>query len=107
MPYVITTSTYPTDKATEVAKKYFEIMQKYPPDENLGTPVVPGAVKTTNQGITVMIITEVKAGKLEEALNRSINAGAMANDIVGFEYSVDVYMTVEEALATLGMSSPE
>lgn len=107
MPYLITTSIYPTDKATEVAEKYFEIMQKYPVDENVAIPVVPVAAKTTKQGLQVMVISEVKAGKLEEALDRAVNAMAMLNDVVGLEYTVDVYMTLAEGLATLGMSSPE
>ncbi len=51
MPYLITTSLYPSDKAPEVAKMYLEAIRKYPPDENLATQVVPAAVKATHQGI--------------------------------------------------------
>ena len=39
MPYLIVTSLYPSDKATEVAKKYLEAISKYPPNENLATPL--------------------------------------------------------------------
>jgi hypothetical protein len=107
MPYLIATSVYPSDKATEVAEKYLEAIQKYPPDENLGTPVVPVAAKTTKQGLKVMGITEVKAGKLEEVLDRARNMMTMFNDIVGFESTLDVYMTLAEGLGSLGMSMPE
>ena len=107
MPYLISTSVYPSDKATEVAEKYLEAIQKYPPDENLGTPVVPVAAKATKQGLKVIAITEVKAGKLEEVIDRSVNALTMFNDIVGFEYTLDVYMTLAEGLGSLGMSMPE
>jgi hypothetical protein len=48
----------------------------------------------------------VKPGKLEEALIYLANANAMFNDIQGFEYSLDVYLSIEEGLATLGMSMP-
>ena len=107
MPYLITTSIYPTDKATEVAEKYMEMLAKYPPDENLANEIVPAAVKTTHDGVKVIGILEVKQGKLEEALNRTVNQMVVFLNVVGFEYSIDVYLTVEEALATIGMSVPE
>jgi hypothetical protein len=33
---------------TEVPEKYLEAITKYPPDENLGTQVVPAAVKRSD-----------------------------------------------------------
>ena len=107
MPYIIATSIYPTAKAKAVAEKYFEAFQKYPADENLSTTVVPAAVKTTKEGINVFIVGEIKQGKFEEAFKLASNRLAMFNDIEGFESSLDVYMTLEEGLATLGMSIPE
>jgi hypothetical protein len=103
MPYIFTTSLYPSDKATEVAKRYLEAMKKYPPDSSLGTPVVPAAVTTTLQGIKVIGITEVKKGKLEDAIGRTAKMMAMFHDIQGFEYTVERYALVEEALKTIGM----
>ena len=102
--YVITTSVYPSDKATEVGKKYLEMRGKYPPDETLGSLLV-SAVKTTEQGIRVITIREVKKGKLEEALQRAGDLLAMFLSIVGYEYSIDVYFSVAEAMASIGMSS--
>lgn len=107
MPYLITTSRYPSEKASEVAKKYFEVLKKYPPDENLGNQLVPAAVNSTTQGTQVMGITEVKEGKLEESLTRAANMMAMLISIPGFEYTMDIHFTVTEALATIGMSLPE
>jgi hypothetical protein len=49
MPYLVTTSTYPSDIATQAAERYFEALQKYPVDENLVKELVPAAVKSTNQ----------------------------------------------------------
>ena len=107
MPYIITSSLYPSDKASEVAERYLEAITKYPPDENLGTEVVPAAVKTTHQGIRVIGIVDVKQGKLEEAYARAVNMMVMFQSIVGFEYTMEVYYKVEEALAVIGMSMPE
>jgi hypothetical protein len=103
MPYIITTSLYPSDKVNEVAKRYLEAMTKYPPDDSLGTQIVPAAVTTTLQGIKVIGIIQVKKGKLEDAMTRVANLMAMFHSIQGFEYTIDRYATVEEALKTIGM----
>ncbi|MHA2111759.1 MAG: hypothetical protein ACXAC6_11465 [Candidatus Hodarchaeales archaeon] len=107
MPYIFTTAWYPTDKSTEVAKRYFEMLEKYPTDEALGKMLVPAAVTTTKQGVKVIVVSEAKEGKLEEALTYTGNQMAMFQDIVGFEYATRVYSVVTEALAMLGMSLPE
>jgi hypothetical protein len=107
MPYIITTIIYPNDIATEVAKMYLEAVSKFPPDENLATRLVPSAVKSTPQGIQVMVISEVKKGKLEEALNYGGRSMAMFNNFKGLKYSMDVYMKIEEAMETIGMSLPK
>jgi hypothetical protein len=107
MPYIITTSLYPSHKAPEVAKRYLEALAKYPPDENLATQVVPAAVKSIHEGIKVIGIGEVKEGKLEEALTRTANMMVMFHGIEGFEYSTQIYYKVEEALEMIGMSLPE
>ena len=105
--YIVTSSFYPSDKATEVAKKYLEMLKKFPPDETLGSLVVPAAVKTTECGIKVIGIVEVKEGKLEKAFDRAINEMALFLSIVGFEYSIDIYTSAAEAMATIGMSLPK
>ena len=107
MPYLITTSTYPSHKATEVAERYFEALQKYPIDENLVKEIVPAAVKSTHQGVNVMGVMEVKEGKLDGALARLANFMAMFQTIPGFEYTIDTNFKVEEALGILGMDLPK
>jgi hypothetical protein len=103
MSYIFTTSLYPSDKAVEVAKKYVEAITKYPPDDSLGTQLVPAAVTTTLQGIKVIGIIEVKKGKFEDQMNKIQNMMAMFHSIQGFEYTVERYATVEEAMKTIGM----
>jgi hypothetical protein len=107
MPYIITTSLYPSHKASEVAERYLEAITKYPPDDNLATQVVPAAVKATHQGIRGITIIEVKEGKLEEAYNRAVNMMVMFQSIEGFEYTMEINYKVEEALSLIGMSVPE
>ena len=103
MSYIFTTSLYPSDKAVEVAKKYVEAITKYPPDDSLGTQLVPAAVTTTLQGIKVIGIIEVKKGKFEDQMTKLQNMMAMFHSIQGFEYTVERYATVEEAMKTIGM----
>ena len=107
MVYLITISKFPSHVAPAVAKRYLEMLQKYPPDPSLGEAIVPSAVKRTEYGIQVISVTEVPKGKLEEALERGQNQLAMFNDLEGAEISLEVYMTVSEALATVGMKLPE
>lgn len=106
MPYLITTSLYPSDKAPEVAKRYLEALSKYPPDENLATQVVPAALKATHEGIKTIMIEEVKKGKLEEAYMVAVRRMALFQSLQDFEYRIDPYVTVEEAFGLIGMSLP-
>jgi hypothetical protein len=103
MPYIIISSSYPPSIADELVKVYLEVIKKYPPDDKLGKEIVPVAVKATLQGIQTINITEVKKGKLDEALTRAANAMAMYRNVKGYSYAIDVYLTVEEALASVGM----
>ena len=107
MAYIITTSLYPSEIAPEVAKRYLEAIQKYPIDESMENPVVPAAVKATQQGIKVMMISEAREGKLEEAYARSVSRNVMFHGISGFESSIDIHYTLTEAMAAIGMSLPE
>ena len=107
MPYIITTSLYPSHKAPEVAERYLEAIAKYPLDENFATEVVPAAVKSVHEGIKVTGIVDVKEGKLEEALNRTVNMMVMFQSIEGFRYTTEIHYKVEEALALIGMNLPE
>lgn len=106
MPYLVTTSIYPSEQVQEVGARYLEALAKYPPDESLSTQVVPAAVTTTHQGIKVIGISDVKEGKLEDALRRAGDFMVMFQNIAGFEYKVRVYSKVEEAMASIGMDMP-
>ena len=64
MPYLVTTSLYPSEQAQKVGKRYLEALEKYPTDESLTTQVIPAAVTTTHQGIKVFGVSDVKEGKL-------------------------------------------
>lgn len=107
MPYIISFTKWPSDKASEVIKIAIEVAQKYPPDDSLGEPVVPNAVKGSLEGLRTLSVTEVKEGKLEEALTRAMEILAMyGTQIEGFEYSIEVWATLAEAYASIGKTPP-
>ena len=105
MPYLITFSWFPLNKAQEVANKYVEVMQKFPPDDTLGTDVVPIASTSNEKGIETIGITEIKEGKLQEAMTRAVNIAVLFYNIEGFNYKIRVYNTVTEGMTALGINN--
>ena len=69
--------------------------------------VVPAAVKSTHEGVQVLGIVEVKEGKLEDALKRTVSMMVMFQSIPGYRYTTEIHYKVEEALALIGMNLPE
>ncbi len=67
MPYIIATIKYPSHIQNEVVKKYLQISPKYKTDENVAEQLC-APVTTTENGVIVKSIWEIKPGKLEQAL---------------------------------------
>lgn len=107
MPYIVTTSKCPSHKLNEAAETYLELSKKYPFNNDLYNLITPGAVKATEQGMQTIAITEPKEGKLQEALEYEMKSMAMFYHIEGYECTVEVQMTVEEAFASIDMTTPE
>ena len=103
MPYIITRIWYPPSKADEAAKKYLEVMEKYPPDESLGKLVVPVAISSTKDGLEGLSITEVEGGKLGDVFNRTVTMMVEFRNIEGFNYEIKAWSTAEEALERIGL----
>ena len=106
MPYIFVTTWYPSHKVTEVVKVYLEMLKKFPEDESLGEAIIPAAVNTGCEGVKSLAVNKVKEGKLEESLTRTGTQMAMFQNVEGFEYSVEIWSTVEEAMAMIGKSMP-
>jgi len=107
MPYLVVFTRWPSDKIPEVVKKAIEVTQKFPPDDSLGDQVVPNAINGNLDGMKSIAITLVKEGKLEEALTRASATVNLYASIPGFESSVEVWSTVEEAYTSIGQTPPE
>ncbi|MHA2390420.1 MAG: hypothetical protein ACXAEX_00485 [Promethearchaeota archaeon] len=106
MPYLVTRTSWPSDKIPEIVKTAIEVIKKYPEDTSLGETVVPNAVKATTDGIMTFAVYEVKEGKFREAYERAGTVLAMYAPIEGFEYSVEVWSTEVEAYKTIGQAPP-
>ena len=107
MVYIISTVWFPPSKRMEVAQKAIEVVQKMPHDPSLSTVVVPNAIMGSPNGITAMSISEVKEGKLEEALNAAAENVMQFADIEGFNYKIDLANTQAEAMTMLNLKMPE
>jgi hypothetical protein len=99
--YILTTIWFPPSKRMEVAKKSIEVAQKMPPDPSIITVVVPGAIMGSPTGIASLSISEVKEGKLEEALTYTIGNIMEYADIEGFNYKIDIANTQAEGMTIL------
>ncbi len=106
MPYIFLEAWYPTDIVPEVANKYLEMLKELPFDRSLGKETIQAAVSSNSKGIKVVSITEVKEGKLQEALTWTGTRMIPFQSIKGFEYKIRIWSTVVEALEPLGMSLP-
>jgi len=106
MPYLKITSQYPSDTGSAVAEKYLEVLSKFPHDESISIETVPAAVKMTHNGVRGFSISEVKEGKLDAAYSRAVNMMAMFIGIKGFEYTIDIYSKIDEAMVAIGMEMP-
>jgi len=106
MPYLFTTSYYPTDLRDETVEAYFKMLKEMPFDRSLGKETIQVAVTTTPRGARTLSIMDVKEGKLTEAILWTFKRMAYFQLIKGFEYKVRVWTNIVEALDSIGRSLP-
>lgn len=100
MVYVVIKSFYPSNKAEETTQVYQEMLKKHPPDPSLAEHVIPVAGRGTEKGLENMSIYKLKEGKFDEMAKRVMATMAMFHKIEGFEYSIEIWSTLEESLAS-------
>ena len=106
MPIIVGTMRYPSHQQLEVVKRWVKIRDKYPENEAIAVQLC-APVTTDENGIIVMAIYEVKEGQLEKAVKFYSSFYYEYIAIEGYEYSVRVWSTFEEALAIAGVEAPE
>lgn len=106
MVLIMTTVLYPHKVANEVAKKYIEMVQKYPTDPSLGEMLAMGT-RATLDGIKVIYIGSIAKGKVEEALSTLATQYQEYTSIEGFKWQVETLLDMAEAYKAVGMTAPE
>ena len=107
MPYLFTTSSYPSDLRDEVVEAYFKMLKEMPYDKSLGKEIIQAAVTTNPKGIKSLSIMNVKEGKLTEAILWTHRRMTYFQLIKGFEYKIRVWTTIVEALESINRKLPE
>ncbi|MHA1350575.1 MAG: hypothetical protein ACTSPZ_07040, partial [Promethearchaeota archaeon] len=93
MPYIFTTSSYPTDLRDEVVEAYFKMLKEMPFDKSLGKEIIQVAVTTNPRGVESLSIMNVKEGKLTEAYLWTFKRMSYFQLIKGFEFKIRVWTT--------------
>ena len=104
MVLIMVTTWYPPNKATEAAKKFLEVTEKFP-QESFEKSWLAG-VKGDEDGIKTVWLTEIERGKLEEALNLVSRRLAEYLGIEGYRFKIETLMTFEDAMPLVGLEMP-
>ncbi len=103
MPYIVIKTCFPNERATEAAKKYLEVVEKYPPDETLEKVILDSAIDADENGLHGLSIIEPQEGKLEEALKRTETIMVEYLSVPDYRWEIKIWSTPEEALKYIGM----
>jgi len=78
-----------------------------PFDRSLVKETIQVAVTTNPKGVESLTITNVKEGKLTEALLWTYKRMTYLQSIKGFEYKIRVWTSIVEALESINRKLPE
>ena len=104
MPLIMVTTWYPPHKATEAAKKFLEVMKKFP--QQSFEKKWLGGVKSDEDGIKTVWLTEIERGKLEEAFSLTAKRETEYLGIDGFGFKIEILVTFEDAMPLIGLEMP-
>lgn len=107
MVLVLSTTRFPISKAKEVSKRYIEVSKEFPPDKSLSKDILRLAARVTGNEIEGIGLSEVKEGKYEEFLKRTMMMQLRYADIEGIKFKVDLFLSGVKALPLVGFEMPE
>jgi hypothetical protein len=107
MPIIVIDSQYPHHKSKTTVEAWLKALEKHPRPEGLVTPLVETMVKSSKDGLNVFSAYQTNPGKYEEA--RAYFAEFMTEffDIEGYSFDFSTWMTIDEAMASIGQKAPE
>jgi hypothetical protein len=103
----LSTTRFPISKAKEVSKRYIEVMKEFPPDRSLEKVILQLAARVTGNEIESIGLSEVKEGKYEEVLKRSMKLQLRFADIEGIYFKNEIFLSGVAAFPMVGLEMPE
>ena len=107
MVIVLTTTRFPVSKGREVSERYIVVSKEFPPDRSLTKVILRLAARITGNEVESIGLEEVKEGKYEEYLKRSMMLQLKYADIEGFTTKSEVFLSGVDALPMVGLEMPE
>ena len=107
MPIIMIENRYPLSKNQEVIAAWLGAMEKYPRPEGLFTPLLETAVSSRKKGLRVLSAYQPEPGKFEEALAYFGRFMSSFFHIESYSYEMSTWLTIEEAMASIGQEAPE
>ena len=97
---IILSTSYPSENATEMGKRFLEL----PPLPDYLTRRGPYVLGTKGEGITSTTIYEIdRSTKLAEAFEEVAKQAVHFLGVPGFTYSINVGLEAEQALKMIGL----
>ncbi|MFX1410368.1 MAG: hypothetical protein ACFFA6_08445 [Promethearchaeota archaeon] len=107
MVLLVATVLIPHAAASKIAKKYIEMLKKYPPRPEISETIALGT-RATKKGIIILSVMDVKKGKVEEAIiDISGQYQEYVASIEGLKWKLNTFMDMAEAYKAIGMEPPE
>ena len=107
MPIIFIESQYPVCKNKEVVAAWLKGLEKFPRPDGLFKPLVESAVTSDKCGIRVLSAHQTNPGKYEESVVYLAKFMTVFFDIEGYSYDFRTWMTIEEAMESIGEKMPE
>ena len=107
MVLILSTTRFPISKAKEVSKRYIEVTKEFPPDKTLEKVILRLAARVIGNEIESIGLSEVKEGKYEEVLKRSLRLQLKFADIEGINFKNEIFLSGVAAFPLVGLEMPE
>jgi hypothetical protein len=107
MPIIVIDNLYPHHKNKEVVETWLKALEKHPRPEDLATPLIETAVRSSKDGLRVLSAYQTNPGKYEDAAAYFAKFMTEFFEIEGYSYDFSTWMTIDEAMGSIGQKAPE
>lgn len=107
MPIIVIDARYPASKNQEVLTTWLGALEKFSRPEDVFAPLIENAVSSNHKGIRVFSAFQTNPGKYEAAMAYFGKFMASFFHIENYYYDMSTWMTIEEAMESIGATMPE